>query len=327
MPALARGVKPNRGPTAAPRFRKMAAMEASANAPAPRESFGRALVRILRPRHWLKNVFVAAPALFSERIFEWPVFRDAVGALGIFCLVSSAFYILNDVKDRQEDAAHPRKRLRPVASGRIAPGTALGFALLLAAAAIAWSLVELDVRFLAFVGAYAANTLAYIVWLKYRVIVDVIVIACGFVIRLLAGCAAVHVEPSPWLLVCGFSLALVLGFGKRLAEVEAPGVGAAHRATLLAYSRDKLVLVLAASTAVCLMAYMLYTVAPDTIARHGTRNLVYTVPLVAYGLFRYTFKAIEARGDGPTAILFADPVFVLCGMLWASAVLAILVWK
>lgn len=302
-------------------------MEASANAPADRDSFVLALVRMLRPKHWLKNVFVAAPALFSERIFEWAVFRDAVGAFGIFCLVSSVFYILNDVKDRHEDAVHPRKRRRPIASGRLAPGTAIAFAVLIAAIAIVWSLLELDRRFLFFVGAYAANTLVYITWLKYRVLVDVIVIACGFVIRLLAGCAAVNVEPSPWLLVCGFSLALVLGFGKRLAEVEAPGVTAAHRATLIAYSRDKLVLVLAACTAVCLMSYMLYTVAPDTVARHGTRNLVYTVPLVAYGLFRYTFKAMEARGDGPTSILFADPVFVLCGLLWVSAVLAILVWK
>ncbi len=302
-------------------------MEASANAPADRESFVLALVRVLRPKHWLKNVFVIAPALFSERILEWPVFRDALGAFGIFCLLSSAFYILNDVKDRREDAAHPRKRRRPIASGRLSPGTAIAFAALIAAIAVVWSLLELDRRFLLFVGAYAVNTLAYITWLKYRVLVDVIVIASGFVIRLLAGCAAVQVEPSPWLLVCGFSLALVLGFGKRLAEVEAPGVSAAHRATLIAYSRDKLVLVLAACTAVCLMSYMLYTVAPDTVTRHGTRNLVYTVPFVAYGLFRYTFKAMEARGDGPTSILFADPVFVLNGLMWVSAVLAILVWK
>jgi decaprenyl-phosphate phosphoribosyltransferase len=295
--------------------------------PRPREPMPLALLRLMRVKHWLKNVFVIAPALFSERIFEMAVFRDSVGAFGIFCLVSSAMYVVNDWKDRREDAEHPRKRLRPIASGRISTGTAIAFAATLAAIAVAWALVELDHRFLAYVGAYVANTVAYVVWLKYRVLVDVIVIACGFVIRLLAGCAAVHVEPSPWLIVCGFSLALVLGFGKRLAEVESPGVSATHRATLIAYTRDKLVLVLAACTAVCLMAYMLFTVAPDTIARHGTRNLVYTVPLVAYGLFRYTFKAMEARGDGPTSILFADPVFILCGALWASAVLAILVLK
>jgi decaprenyl-phosphate phosphoribosyltransferase len=304
----------------------MSDMESSATAP-DRESFLVSFARLLRVRQWLKNAFVVAPALFSERILEWAVFRDAVGAFGIFCLLASAFYILNDIRDRREDAAHPRKRNRPITSGRISPAAGVACSLLLATLAVVWSLVELDRRFLAYLGAYAANTLAYIVWLKYRVLIDVIVIACGFVIRLLAGCAAVHVEPSPWLIVCGFSLALVLGFGKRLAEVESPGVSAAQRATLVAYSRDKLVLVLGACTAVCLIAYMLFTVAPDTIARHGTRNLVYTVPLVAYGLFRYTFKAMEARGDGPTSILFADPVFVLCGLLWASAVFAILVWK
>jgi decaprenyl-phosphate phosphoribosyltransferase len=317
--------------TAEPRqFDNMTPMvesETEQSAPMPREPLPAALLRLVRAKHWLKNVFVIAPALFSERIFELAVARDAIGAFGIFCLVSSTMYIVNDLKDRREDAAHPRKRLRPIASGRISTVTAIAFAASLAAIAVVWAVVEMDRRFLAYMGAYAANTVAYILWLKYRVIVDVIVIACGFVIRLLAGCAAVHVEPSPWLLVCGFSLALVLGFGKRLAEVESPGVSAVHRTTLLAYSRDKLVLVLAACTAVCLMAYMLFTVAPDTVARHGTRNLVYTVPLVAYGLFRYTFKAMEARGDGPTSILFADPVFILCGMLWASAVIAILVWK
>ena len=286
-----------------------------------------ALFRLVRVKHWMKNIFVAAPAIFSERFLEPAVISDSASALGIFCLISSVFYIFNDLRDRTEDAAHPRKRFRPIASGRISPMAGIVFASFLAAAGIVWAFVTFDRLFLAYVGAYAANTIAYIVWLKYRVIIDVIVIACGFVIRLLAGCAAVSVEPSPWLIVCGFSLALVLGFGKRLSEVEAPGVSNTYRTTLQAYNRDKLVLVLGACTAVCLMAYMLYTVAPDTIARHGTNKLVYTVPLVAYGLFRYTFKSMEARGDGPTSILFADPVFALCGMLWGSAVLAILVWK
>lgn len=301
--------------------------DSTATMPPVPESFLVAFVRLVRVKHWLKNVFVLAPALFSERIFEWPVLFDALAAFGAFCLLSSALYVANDIKDRREDARHPRKRRRPIASGRFDPATGILIAVALAAGSVAWSLFELDVRFLIPLAAYAANTAAYIVWLKYRVIVDVIMIACGFVIRLLAGCVAVHVEPSPWLLVCGFSLALVLGFGKRLAEIGSEGVTHVHRSTLIAYSRDKLVLVLAVCTAVCLMSYMLFTVAPDTVARHGTRNLVYTVPIVTYGLFRYSFKAMEAKGDGPTEILFADPVFVLSGLIWVTAVLASLVWK
>ena len=300
---------------------------ATASEPPKRESFPVALVRLVRVKHWLKNVFVLAPALFSERIFERAVLFDAIAAFGAFCLLSSALYVTNDIKDRREDALHPRNRRRPIASGRFDLPTGILIAIALAAGSFAWSLYELDVQFLIPLAAYAANTVAYIVWLKYRVIVDVIMIACGFVLRLLAGCVAVHVEPSPWLLVCGFSLALVLGFGKRLAEVGSAGVTHDHRATLIAYSRDKLVLVLAVCTAVCLMSYMLFTVAPDTVARHGTRNLVYTVPIVAYGLFRYAFKAMEAKGDGPTEILFADPVFVLSGLVWVTAGLAALEWK
>lgn len=301
--------------------------DSASNAATDRESWPLALVRLARAKHWSKNVFVLAPALFSERIFERAALFDAVAAFGAFCLLASAIYVANDLKDRREDALHPRKRRRPIASGRISPVAGIAFAILLATGAALWGYFALGSAFALLLAAYAANTAAYIVWLKYRVIVDVILIACGFVIRLLAGCVAVRVEPSPWLLVCGFSLALVLGFGKRLAEVGMPGVDSGYRSTLASYSREKLLVVLAVCTAVCLMAYMLYTVAPDTVARHGTRNLVYTVPLVAYGLFRFGFKAMEAKGDGPTDILFADPVFVLTGLLWVTATLAILVWK
>ena len=168
---------------------------AAATAPEPpkRESFPVALVRLVRVKHWLKNVFVLAPALFSERIFERAVLFDAIAAFGAFCLLSSALYVTNDIKDRREDALHPRKRRRPIASGRFDLPTGILIAIALAAGSFAWSLYELDVQFLIPLAAYAANTVAYIVWLKYRVIVDVIMIACGFVLRLLAGCVAVHV--------------------------------------------------------------------------------------------------------------------------------------
>lgn len=282
---------------------------------------------LLRVKDWLKNLFVLVPVIFSERFLDPAALRQGGTAFIAFCLTASAMYILNDLKDRKVDAIHPRKRRRPIASGQVSARSGIGIAIGLLVIAFVVSDVLLGDVFTVLLGAYVINTLAYVVWLKYRVIIDVIIIACGFVIRLVAGCAAVQVEPSPWLIVCGFSLALVLGFGKRLAEVELPDVSPQHRQTLLAYSREKLLIVLAVCTGVCLMSYMLYTVAPETVERHGTRNLVYTVPVVAYGLFRYCFKALEARGDGPTTILVEDPVFFICGMFWASSVLAILVWK
>ncbi len=268
-----------------------------------------------------------APALFSERLLNADVLLHALAGVLAFCWLSSAMYIVNDVRDRAADAAHPRKRRRPVASGRVSPPAAIALAVGLATLAGVWAAGTLPAPFLVYLAAYALNTTLYIVWLKYRVIVDVVMIAGGFVIRLLAGCAAVQVEPSPWLLACGFSLALVLGFGKRLAEVEAPGVTAAHRETLQAYTREKLMMVLSVCTAVCLMSYILYTLAPDTVALHGTRNLMYTVPFVVYGTFRYMFRSMESRADGPTDLLTGDPTFLLCGLGWGAAVLAVLAWK
>jgi len=172
---------------------------------------------------------------------------------------------------------------------------------------------------------YLFNGLIYCIWLKQKVILDVIVISVGFVLRLLAGCAAIDVTPSPWLVVCGFCLALVLGFGKRRVEVEILANGPEHRLVLLSYSPAKCDTLLAISTAVCLVAYIAYTLAPRTIDYHRTANLVYTTPLVAYGLCRYVLKTQEGKGgDGPAEILISDWVFPATGLLWVGTVLLIL---
>ncbi len=281
----------------------------------------------MRPKHWLKNAFVFAPVIFSEHVQDGTFLKNGLIATWAFCLISSAMYLLNDVIDRKTDAQHPRKRNRPIASGRITPMAALLGVFILAGFAFLLLALTLPPRVLGFAALYIANTLAYAIVLKNKVLLDVMLIAMGFVIRLLAGCAAVAVEPSSWLLVCGFSLALVLGFGKRRAEVGLDDVTASYRATLVSYDEAKLNVLLGTCTAVCLLAYMLFTVSPETVTRHGTANLVYTVPLVAYGLFRYVFKAMERRADGPTDILVGDPVFPLTGFLWIVAVLVVLAWK
>jgi 4-hydroxybenzoate polyprenyltransferase len=284
-------------------------------------------VGLLRPKHWLKNGFVLAPALFAEHLSDPNTLLAAVLAFVSFCPLASAMYVVNDVVDRTADATHPRKRNRALAAGRVGVGTALVVATGLVGLSFALSALTLPPKVMAFQAAYVANTLLYALWLKQKVILDVLLIAVGFVIRLEAGCAAVAVDPSDWMLVCGFSLALVLGFGKRRAEVALPGVSEGYRPTLVSYDAAKLNTLLGACTAVCLLAYMLYTVAPETVARHGTDHLVYTVPVVAYGLFRYLFKSIEGSADGPTDILARDPVFALTGLVWGAAAIAALTWK
>jgi 4-hydroxybenzoate polyprenyltransferase len=274
----------------------------------------RDLIRSCRPKDWVKNVFVLAPVIFSES-FRLKAFTATGLAAGCFCLWSSAIYLLNDVIDAEADRSHPRKRHRPIAAGRIAPAAAVGLALTLIGMGFAVAALALPRPLLLFGMLYLGNSLAYCLWLKHRVIVDVLVIGIGFVIRLLAGCAAVGVEPSAWLVVCGFSLALVLGFGKRRTEVANLEGASEYRLPLRVYDTQKLDTLLGIGCSVCLLSYMLYTIDPETIRLHGTRYLIYTVPLVAYGLFRFVFKVQEGKGDGPVEILTGDRVFALDGLL------------
>lgn len=177
---------------------------------------------------------------------------------------------------------------------------------------------------LLFGALYLANSLAYCLVLKYRVVVDVLAIALGFVLRLLGGCAAIGVEPSSWLLVCGFSLALLLGFGKRRLEVDGLERAAEFRPVLQSYSPEKLNLLLGITASMCLLSYMLYTVAPETVRVHHTDKLVYTTPFVAYGVFRYLLKVQEGQHDGPVEVVVKDWTFSLNVLLWVASVFAIL---
>jgi len=285
------------------------------------------VLRLLRPKHWSKNVFVLAPLVFSESLFSPRRSAAAAAAFVCFCLWSSAIYLLNDVVDAAADRQHPRKCRRPVASGRVAPVWALVLALFLAACAATIAGFFIGSRFLLWGTLYLANGIAYCFLAKQRVIADVMVIAIGFVVRLVAGCAAVGVEPSTWLIVCGFSLAMTLGFGKRRVEVSNLGSTDAYRASLTSYSEQKLDTALGIGASICIMSYMLYTVAPETVQLHHTKDLMYTVPFVAYGVLRYIFKVQEAEGDGPVDVLLSDPVFFLNGLLWLAAVVGIMLLK
>jgi 4-hydroxybenzoate polyprenyltransferase len=282
-------------------------------------------VRLIRPTHWLKNSFVFAPLLFTKSAHNWVSLGQELIVFAAFCLLASAVYCINDVLDAELDRAHPRKKHRPVACGVISSqsATALGIVLGLLGLALAGSLNR---SVLIVSSLYLANSLMYCIWFKHHVLVDVLAIAVGFVLRLLGGCAAIAVEPSSWLLVCGFSVALFLGFGKRRAELASLGEAEQFRGVLGVYTIPKLDTVLAITCAISLLSYMLYAISPETIARHGTKNLIYSSVFVIYGLFRYLFKVQEGKGDGPTGILTSDWVFPVNGILWGVTVYVILKW-
>jgi 4-hydroxybenzoate polyprenyltransferase len=262
----------------------------------------------VRPRQWTKNAALLAPLVFSARASEPASAARAAAGVAAFCLVAGAVYLANDVVDRERDRLHPEKRLRPVASGVLPPRTATFAAGILAAAGLGLS-AALGPAFLACAAGYVALQGAYVLHLRERVLLDVFAIAAGFVLRVVAGAAAIAVPVSHWLYLCTLLLALFLALAKRRAEMGAlaGGAAAAHRPILGEYSVglvDQLVSIAAAATVV---AYALYTVAPDTVERFGNDRLKFTVPLVVYGLFRYLYLVHRrAAGGAPERVLLSD---------------------
>ncbi len=282
--------------------------------------------RLLRPGQWIKNGFVLAPLLFSGEITRPASVLQAVVAFLSFCLLSSAVYVLNDWFDRDRDCRHPVKSSRPIAAG-IVPGWlawSLGIGLLAAALAAASGLHRPAVIGLEL--GYAGVNLVYTLLLKDQVLLDAFAVASGFVLRVWAGAAAISVAASHWLILCTLLLALFLSFSKRRHEIdllEAESSG--HRQVLSSYSTPllrQLNVILCSATLVC---YAIYTVSADTVARLGTDKLVYTVPLVIYGLFRYLYL-IEVKGDGgnPSMLAISDRPLLACIVLWAAACFAVI---
>jgi 4-hydroxybenzoate polyprenyltransferase len=280
------------------------------------------LLRTCRPRQWVKNGFVVVPAIFGGAFHAAQLGRVGITVLA-FCLASSGLYVINDIADRDADRLHERKRNRPIAAGRIRiPVAAAGAGVLLVAGGALAALAGLNV--LAIVGAYCAATLAYTVWLKHLVIIDVIVLASGFVLRVAAGAAAAAVVPSEWLLLCTLFLALFLGFGKRYHELILLGETAgAHRRVLEQYTEASLGQFLNASMLATLFSYCLYTFFSPAGINH--RGLMLTIPFAVYGVFRYTLL-METRREGgaPEEVILRDRPMQLTALLWiAVAVLVI----
>ena len=282
------------------------------------------LIRSLRPGQWTKNLLVFAGLIFGEKLLDPNAAGRAAAAFGIFCLLSSTVYLVNDVRDRDADRLHPVKAKRPIASGALSVTTAVAAAVLLAAVS-AGAAFWLSYTFGLVALAYLALLTAYSFVLKHVVIVDVLVLAGGFVLRAAAGAVAVGVDFSHWLLLLTLLGALFLALSKRRAELVALAGGAgAHRKSLAQYSPYLLDQMIGVVTASTLLAYAFYTIHPETVAKFGTDRLLWTVPFPLYGIFRYLYLVHQREGGGnPSDTLLDDRPILACVALWGLAVIAI----
>lgn len=284
----------------------------------------------MRPGAWTKNLFVPAALLFS-RIWEaGGVLATALATLG-FCVLSSSIYLINDIADREKDRLHPEKRHRPLASGELAVPTAAVAAVVMVLCVLAAS-AALATRFLIVASVYFVSQLAYSLGLKRLVILDALLIALGFVLRALAGVAALQdagysMSISPWLLICTFFLAVFLAFSKRRSEVISLGDDAPnHRESLRDYSPRLLDEMISIATAASVLGYAIYTVSERTMHLVSPR-LYITIPFVAYGVFRYLYLVHEkGLGGSPDRLLFRDRPLLVNILLWLASVVLVLVF-
>lgn len=286
-----------------------------------------ALLKTLRPHQWVKNLFVAAALVFSRHLTDVEyVLRTGVAVLA-FCLLSGAVYAFNDVRDAEADRAHPAKRNRPIASGALSERAALTASIALAVVALGGCLV-LSWKLAAIAALYLAQNVAYSVKLKQIAFIDVGVIASGFIMRVLAGAAAIDVPASGWLLICTALLATFLGLGKRAHELAwAERTGQAHetRASLAGYRIPVVRAAMFALGIVTCVAYLAYTVDPHTVAFFSTDQLPYSSPFVLLGILRFMSLALwYPKDESPTEAMLKDPWFLLNLFAAAGVVLYII---
>jgi 4-hydroxybenzoate polyprenyltransferase len=283
------------------------------------------LLLSLRPGQWTKNFLVLAPLLFAVKLFDPASLIRAGAAFLIFCGLSSVVYLFNDVMDRESDRHHPTKRFRPIAAGDLSVTGALVVATLLAAVALG-AAYSLGWRFGAIATAYLALQTLYSGPLKHMVILDVLTLSIGFVLRAVAGAVVIDVVISHWLLVCTILLALFLALAKRRHElVLLAGGAASHRPILDEYSAYLLDQMIAVVTASTLIAYIFYTISPETEQKFGTSWLGLTIPFPLYGIFRYLYLVHRREGGGsPSDLLLNDRPLLACVTFWVVAVVLII---
>jgi decaprenyl-phosphate phosphoribosyltransferase len=282
----------------------------------------RALFELARPGQWIKNGFVLLPLFFAHAMFEPEALRGAVLATAAFCLAASAVYAFNDTRDAVRDRLHPDKRQRPVARGDIQPASAMLFSAILVAMALLLGFA-ISGSVVAVIATYLVMQLAYSLGLKRIAFLDVLIVASGFALRIIAGGLAASVPLTPWILLMGFLLALMLALGKRhgdLVHVADPAARAAAVYDLATTER-----VLAGLAGAVLVAYVLYAISPEVIARHGHRALVLSTPWVALGVFRYLFLVFKrGAGGDPSRLAVRDPVLLSATLGWLATLAVVL---
>ncbi len=279
----------------------------------------------MRPGQWIKNLFIFAGLIFSGNLFHPEILIRVGKGFVLFSLAASSIYIFNDIIDLEYDRAHPEKKYRPLAAGLLSVPAAYAGAIVLAAAGLILALT-LDQVFFAILLSYLIINFAYTIKIKKMVILDIMCIASGFVLRVLAGTELAEVFPSDWLILCTIMLSLFLGFSKRRHELVVTGTDAlSHRKVLGEYSLSFLDQMIAVATACTLMSYALYTVSPQTVFRFGTRNLLFSISFVIYGIYRYLYLIHQKnRGGNPTRELVSDLPLLINALLWALLVVLII---
>jgi 4-hydroxybenzoate polyprenyltransferase len=282
-------------------------------------------LKLLRPHQWVKSGFVFVGLLFGHAWHDALLVQRVLLAAAAFALAASAVYVINDLADRERDREHPEKRTRPLAAGTVSVTQALLLAgvCMLSAMMLAQAASS---TVLGIVVAYALLNIGYSMGFKHVVLLDVFIISAGFMLRILAGTLGVGIAPSHWLLLCGLLLTLFLGFAKRRAELNAlSGRGGSHRRVLDDYDPGLLDQLISICASGAIVTYSMYTVSAETVALHGTTSLIYTVPFVIYGIFRYLFLLHRRGGGGdPAAALLHDIHLLGAFAGWLLAVVALL---
>ncbi len=286
------------------------------------------ILQSMRPHQWVKNFFIFAALIFSGHLFNITNLIDTILGFFIFSIVTSSIYIFNDLIDIEKDKLHPEKSLRPLPSGKLSKEYAVISSFLFAVLSLVVSFF-LNQYFMIFLLAYIALNVLYTFILKNIVLLDIMAIAAGFVLRIYAGAVLIDVPVSEWLILCTILIALFLGFSKRRAELITLELKAnIHRSVLTHYSPQFLDQMIGIVTASTVMSYALYTISEETVLKFGTKNLIYTVPYVLYGIFRYLYLVHKLeRGGNPTLTLLKDVPMILNIILWILTVSLIIYMK
>lgn len=287
------------------------------------------LLQVMRPLHWIKNVFIFAALVFGKKLVgpvddALPAVGMAVGGFFCFCLAASAIYIFNDIVDRKADRLHPEKGRRPIAAGTVSIAAAAVLAAVCAAAAVACSFLLVN-GLAAIIIAYIVLMVLYSLLLKRLIILDCVVISVGFCLRAMAGAVVVGVFISPWLVICTFALCLFLAFSKRRSEItQLRENSESFRETLGGYTPELLAHMLDVTSGLAVVCFLLYAMDDRTLRLFGTNNLVYTTPLVLYCIFRFSALIQKGKFAGPVELIVRDLPFQLGFVLWIISCMAII---